>query len=246
MKTRDFLFGMLACAAFSACSSDDVVDNGKEFTGGDSYVSIRLVATNADLNTRGSAGTGDDEFEVGTSDEATVVNSHFYFYDEKGDFLTEGETVSSIADSYPNQTGGNEETKGTVNIVLKNITKLPSSVLVVLNMDPTDSDTKFKKKLEDSYAALAKNELAYSYTVTTSGVQKTYFTMTNSTYMDGSNVVCATPVTTNHLQKSEEMAMKNPITIHVERMAAKVNVVKGTGFVAGATANVQTGDPVFL
>ena len=27
MKTRDFLWGLLACAAFSACSSDEVVKN---------------------------------------------------------------------------------------------------------------------------------------------------------------------------------------------------------------------------
>ena len=76
MNTRNFLWGLLACAAFSACSSDEVVENDV-LTGGDSYVSIRLVTSNGDLDSRGSAGT--PEFELGTEDEAKVTNAHFYF-----------------------------------------------------------------------------------------------------------------------------------------------------------------------
>ena len=77
MKTRKFLWGLLACAAFSACSSDEVVDN-ELLKGGDSYVSIRLVTSNDGLESRGQ--DGNPEFILGTLDEATVTNSHFYFY----------------------------------------------------------------------------------------------------------------------------------------------------------------------
>jgi len=221
MKTRDFLLGMLACFSLGACSSENVVNNDV-LTGGDSYVSIRLVTSNGDLDSRGSVGTGDSEFAIGTTAEATVTNSHFYFYDNDGNYVTKGETVSSIANTYPTETGGNEETRGTVNVVLRNVTSIPAYVLVVLNMNEGNADGKFKESLTKSYQALAESENGYGYTVTNAGGSTTYFTMTNSTYIDGSNVVCATPLSTNHLQKTEDLAEANPITIHVERMAAKV------------------------
>lgn len=48
--------------------------------------------------------------------------------------------------------------------------------------------------------------------------------MTNSVYVDGKNVVNATPISASSVKETKEEALKSPVQIYVEREVAKVNM----------------------
>ena len=48
--------------------------------------------------------------------------------------------------------------------------------------------------------------------------------MTNSVYVDGKNVVNATPISASSVKETKEDALKSPVQIYVEREAVKVNM----------------------
>ena len=81
------LLGLLVCTALCACSNDEsgIIPNDTPnvFTGDKAYIKVRL----ADAGTLTRAQEGD--FEYGTN-EQSIKNASFYFYDADGVFVTQG------------------------------------------------------------------------------------------------------------------------------------------------------------
>ena len=50
------------------------------------------------------------------------------------------------------------------------------------------------------------------------------FTITNSVFVDGKNIVNATPISASSVKETKEEALKSPVQIYVEREVAKVNM----------------------
>lgn len=247
MKLKGLLWGACACAVLAGCSNDEVV-NGNESNvtlGGDSYVAIQLVASNgaASRAENGGFDNGYDEegqVEIVTVDESKVAAADFYFY--KGNtFVKKGEVISDLQLTEGGATA-NIESTSNVMVVLKNVTETPDQVLVVLN----GKDVTLGGDGATLSSDLEKLVTSYKYEVTTGeGADATttqYFLMSNSSYVEGSTAMCATPIEMRHLQSTEELAKKNPVEIYVERVAAKVQLKKDENFSATIDGNVNVDD----
>lgn len=247
MKLRNLMWGACACILAAGCSNDDVVKVNESGIplGGDSYVAIQLVASNgaASRAENGGFDNGYDEegqVDITDVDESKVAAADFYFY--KGDqFVKKGEVISDLTLTEGDATD-NIESTSNVMVVLKNVTETPDRVLVVLNgKNVTLPNTSLSGDLNTLVTS-------YSYPVTTGegyDAQTTqYFLMSNSSYLDGSTPVCATPIEMRHLQSSEKLAEQNPVQIYVERVAAKVQLKKDENFKATieGTASVDGTD----
>ena len=239
MKLRNLMWGACACALMAGCSNDDVVKGSEENLplGEESYVAIRLVASNGS-SSRATSGGFDNGFnDEGQVDESVTVNDSkvaavdFYFYRD-GQFSVKGQAISGTDFGLTNtEEDGNIESYSNVVVVLKGVTQTPNQVLAVLNGKNVDLNN---LSLKD---AMDKLVTSYSYDVTTaeeggSGGSTTtsYFLMSNSAYLDGTNPMYATPIETRHLQSTEDLAKANPVDIYVERVAAKVQLNEDANF----------------
>ena len=132
MKIKYVFLSMLACCTMAACSNDEVAEgsnNGNVSLEGESYMAIRLVASN---ETGARASEGNPAFELGTGDENEVTSAEFYFYDDEGTFVVKGKTISSF--EWTDQTAGsNIESISKVMVVLEKVPEAPTQVLAVLN-----------------------------------------------------------------------------------------------------------------
>ena len=125
MKVKNLFFGMLACTAFYACSSDDAVmvqqeqETPKVFTGDVAYMNI-ILSDAASGGTRASS-PEDAPFEYGTKDEQKVETAHFYFYNKSGVYVSEAEVWNG---GKPSETKPNEniEFKSKTTVILKGLT----------------------------------------------------------------------------------------------------------------------------
>ena len=113
------LLGLLVCTALCACSNDEsgIIPNDTPnvFTGDKAYIKVRL----ADAGTLTRAQEGD--FEYGTN-EQSIKNASFYFYDADGVFVTQGDvwTDGSASTTTP---AGNIEFASNNIVVLKGLDK---------------------------------------------------------------------------------------------------------------------------
>ena len=89
----------------------------------------------------------------------------------------------------------------------------PALVLAVLNYDKCN--TLKNLSLADVHAHVDNNAIS---------TEAGKFTMTNSVYVDGKNVVNATPISASSVKETKEDALKSPVQIYVEREAVKVNM----------------------
>jgi hypothetical protein len=125
------LLGLLVCTALCACSNDEsgIIPNDTPnvFTGDKAYIKVRL----ADAGTLTRAQGGD--FEYGTN-EQSIKNASFYFYDADGVFVTQGDvwTDGSASTTTP---AGNIEFASNNIVVLKGLDKksYPRYMVTVLN-----------------------------------------------------------------------------------------------------------------
>lgn len=149
-----------------------------------------------------------------------MKNSIFLFYDAYGNFLTSG--VISATDGSVDENGnlklttnlsGFVEKESKAVIVLGPTRLRPALVLAVLNYDKCDALKNLS--LADAHAQVDNNEIS---------IEAGKFTMTNSVYVDGKNVVNATPISASSVKETKEEALKSPVQIYVEREVAKVNM----------------------
>lgn len=220
MKIKSLILGMLACAAFSACSSDDadvIVNDNQEFKGDAAYMNVRL--SYADNGTRAT----DGGFEYGVNEQA-VKTAHFYFYDAAGQFVTE----ASVWNDGKAETGtpaGNIEFKSNTVVALKGLTSksYPKYVVTILNRPENfaygNTLADMGKKLADE----ADKGIMYTEGNTN------YFVMSTTSFkqpdLNGNYFV--TEVTKDDFYDEpvpSDASTIKPVEIYVERLAAKVKL----------------------
>lgn len=215
MKTGKFISIALLSLAV-ACSKENVTSN-QGGSDANQYMAVDIAMS------VGSSTKAPADYRDGSAAESTVnvKNSIFLFYDAYGNFLTSGvisATEGSVDENgnlklTTNNQSGYVEKESKAVIVLGPTRLRPALVLAVLNYDNCD--------------ALRNLSLADAHTQVDNRVISTEagkFTMTNSVYVDGKNIVNATPIAASSVKETKEEALKTPVQIYVEREVAKVNM----------------------
>ncbi len=229
---RNLFFGMLACVAFTACSSDDaeVIEGGSgTFKGDVAYMNIILADASG---TRASA--AEDPFEYG-KDEQDVNTAHFYFYDAAGVFVSEAEVWNS-GESSTEDPDENIEFRANTTVVLKGLTgkSYPKYLVTVLNKS---TDFAPGTTLDEMEAKIAANDTEGNFK---SG---NYFTMSTTSHAGQKNSegiamkYFVTEVKESNFSEEPVPAAgaENPVTVFVERLAAKVVLDVASTLKDGAT-----------
>lgn len=229
------MFLVLAAIGLAACTNDDLGgDNGPAHSGEieESYIAINLSA---------AGGTrAQDGFDDGTAEERAVSHADFFFFDEEGDpFPVQ---VNNPNDGTTSAPGGNVNCLRAVNIEFDEDTnagddisdssnavlllktykgQYPSQIVAVLNWSPGNNPSYSLVQLHDAVNLTAEYE------------GTNYFVMSNAVYAQGTTPVYATPLTIENIKTSESDALNAPVTIYVERVAAKVNVQAANGVTDG-------------
>ena len=218
------LLGLLVCTALCACSNDEsgIIPNDTPnvFTGDKAYIKVRL----ADAGTLTRAQEGD--FEYGTN-EQSIKNASFYFYDADGVFVTQGDvwTDGSASTTTP---AGNIVFASNNIVVLKGLDKksYPRYMVTVLNK-PTGFV--HGKTLDEMQTVLADNNAeGIYYPATTDNVTTNYFTMSTTSYTETNREKhFVTEVNEGNISlepMTDASAIANTVTVYVERLAAKVTL----------------------
>lgn len=222
MKMKKFIWGILACMALCACSdeSSNVTDvNGSDtvvFPNGEAYVNVRIV--NAGATTRAADGNYEDA--DASTDEGAVTNAKFYFYDQNGAFVTKADVWEGGKDSNQSE---NIELEGNTVIVLRGLTEttFPKYLVTVLN---TSDDFEAGKTLGEVEKTLMAGQGIYR------NVEKG-FIMSTTSYKNGLAsdkglpLYFVTEITENNFAKEPAKAeYSSPVSVYVERLAAKVKL----------------------
>lgn len=215
MKTGKLISIALLSLAV-ACSKENVSSN-QGGSDANQYMAVDIA-----MSVGASTKAPSADYRDGSEAESTVnvKNSIFLFYDAYGNFLTSG--VISATDGSVDENGnlklttnlsGFVEKESKAVIVLGPTRLRPALVLAVLNYDKCDALKNLS--LADAHAQVDNNEIS---------TEAGKFTMTNSVYVDGKNVVNATPISASSVKETKEEALKSPVQIYVEREVAKVNM----------------------
>ena len=231
---KKYLFIALAALGFAACA--EKMDDNSPVQKGEvesSYIAISLSAT--DPSTRANDGT----YQEGADVERAVETAYFFFFNEDGTAFPVN--VSDGAANLPGATGGinhlqakiNSTTGADMNNVsdIKNVVLLlknykgdyPKQIVAVLNWVPTSNTPYSLDDLKTALVDVRSNEV---------GNLNGKFVMSNAVYAtEGTpaTAVYATPLTADNIFTDEANAKANPVTIYVERVAAKVTVTTTGG-----------------
>lgn len=245
MKTRQFAFlGMGAALALASCSNDipvadDAIYDGPVET---NFLSVNIVGQGAAQSEKGTRADYDDGIDA----ENQVKNIRFYFFDADhkpsqivgatGGFVSYVDWTAPIG-----QTGSSDDNiSNVVNAKIMISTandpadrpkSKPTYVVAVVNPTSDVKSAADGKELDDLKALYAN----YNSHDADNG-----FLMTNAVYSDKVMVegqpkdasMCEVDILP-YLYTSEDDAKNNPVTIYVERVAAKVSV--------GTTLTAATG-----
>ena len=219
---KTVLVGLVAFAALTGCSTDDEHTTvGGVTTDGSAYMNVRIADASAGayspFSTRATAGTGDNEFEVSTT-EHNVTNADFYFYDEAGDFVTRANVWGDGNDV--NQEGGNVEFNGNTVVALKGLSEksLPKYLVTVLNSPSSDlygaTLEEMEHLLTDANATDGGFMSGEDFIMTTSSYKRTGKEKYFVTVLEENNFVT----------DPGQIKDADVVTVYVERLAAKVKV----------------------
>lgn len=214
MKTGKLISIALLSLAV-ACSKENVTSN-QGGSDANQYMAVDIAMS------VGSSTKAPSDYRDGSEAESTVnvKNSIFLFYDAYGNFLTSG--VISATDGSVDENGNLKlstanspfvENESKAVIVLGPTRLRPALVLAVLNYDNCDALKNLS--LADAHSQVDNREIS---------TEAGKFTMTNSVYVDGKNIVNATPIAASSVKETKEEALKTPVQIYVEREVAKVNM----------------------
>lgn len=228
----------LAAFAFSACTSEDAVENNPNVVGVKSYVAVNI-------NNVGVGGTRADgaTYENGTEAESKINTIRFYFFTSDGApyKLAEGTNWLELR---PNQmtpsTGNVENITNSMLVISGKDQSYPQSMMAVVNPETIEDGklTDFMTKSQVEGVVTAQNFNGQSATASD-------FVMTSSVYANGKDKVWTSDIS-GHVALSEDEAKADPVDIYVERVAAKI-----TSTASGATESkfkvgeTATGTPVY-
>ena len=215
MKTGKLISIALLSLAM-ACSKENVTSN-QGGSDANQYMAVDIAMS------VGSSTKAPADYRDGSEAESTVnvKNSIFLFYDAYGNFLTSGvisATEGSVDENgnlklTTNTQSGYVEKESKAVIVLGPTRLRPALVLAVLNYDNCDALRNLS--LADAHTQVDNRAIS---------TEAGKFTMTNSVYVDGKNIVNATPIAASSVKETKEEALKTPVQIYVEREVAKVNM----------------------
>lgn len=215
MKTGKLISIALLSLAV-ACSKENVTSN-QGGSDANQYMAVDIAMS------VGSSTKAPSDYRDGSEAESTVnvKNSIFLFYDAYGNFLTSGvisATEGSVDENgnlklTTNNQSGYVEKESRAVIVLGPTRLRPALVLAVLNYNNCDALRNLS--LADAHTQVDNREIS---------TEAGKFTMTNSVYVDGKNIVNATPIAASSVKETKEEALKSPVQIYVEREVAKVNM----------------------
>lgn len=213
MKIKYVFLSMLACGMLAACSNDEVAEgsNTTNLDGGEAYIKVRIAMSDG----AASRATSDGGYDNGSEDEQAIKSIRFAFYDNAGKFVALGREVG---ETEVNPTTPDQNVEGLAEAVvaleLAEDAEMPTQVVAFVNATPT---------INVNYSD------AYKLESNTIGDATNGFVMTSSTYWDNGEKI-ATAVTPGDFYETEAMATtaENPVTIYVERLAAKVKVNEAT------------------
>lgn len=228
----------LAAFAFSACTSEDAVENNPNVEGVKSYVAVNI-------NNVGVGGTRADGavYENGTVAESKINKIRFYFFTSNGDpyKLAEGKNWLELApDQMTASTGNVENITNSMLVIKGQDMTYPQSMMAVVNPETIEAGklADFMTKSQVEGVVTTQNFKGQSATASD-------FVMTSSVYANGKDKVWTSDIS-GHVALSEDKAKADPVDIYVERVAAKITSTASGAtadkFEVGATAN---GDKVY-
>lgn len=206
----------LAAFAFSACTSEDSVENNPNVEGVKSYVAVNI-------NNVGAGGTrADGDYEYGVGQENTISKVRFYFFTQSGQPYKMTDNKSYV-DATPTLTAGtneNVEKFSNAILVINGASKTaPYSMMAVVNPETLDEgvlkDEMTRTEVEDAVAktAFLENENAANG-----------FVMTSSVYAKGGEKMWTSDIS-GFVQTTQTAAEAKPVDIFVERVATKLVTV---------------------
>lgn len=209
MKIKCFLFGLLACTAWVACSDETFVGGGEKPLEGEAYVAVNFVML-------GGISRAQENFDDGTTDENKLTSATFLFFNGNGQGCANPKTVDGKDFEAWSVGSGSMDKIFKAVIVLENPTEIPASIVALLNLPKSVSDTfEASTSLDD----LMNNY--GNYGTATAG----NYVMSNSVYLNANGAkVIGAPVSAANIGKTVAEAEANPVSIPVERVVAKVSV----------------------
>lgn len=232
---KKYLFIALAAFAFAACEKPADENNPQQ--NGELEQSYVAVTFTADDVTRA------ENYEAGSVEERAVKSAYVFFFKENGEAFAVENMQSHSGDINYVDVLGQLSKKGEAMdnvsdvqnavLVLKNYKgQYPAQVVAVLNWEPTNNSYNLSQ-LQTEISQLGNDANGY--------------VMSNSVYLNGNGeIVDAVALTSQNIAKTEEKALENPITIHVERVAAKIEFKSDSDgiFEVGEVEKTDTPDDV--
>ena len=212
---KKYLFLAVAALGFAACAEKGL-DNNDPANNGEleqSYVAVTLAAD--DMNTKAAG-----DYEEGLAEERAVKSAYVFFFKDGAAFpvaFNDGTSTNSGSCNYLKvDLTGNTSAMPNVSdvkdavLVLQNYKgEYPNQIVAVLNWDPTAQASYTLENLQAKVATLGNDTDGY--------------VMSNAVYANKNNkTVDAVDLTIANIGKTAAEAIANPVTIHVERVAAKV------------------------
>lgn len=239
-KFYSVLLGGLALVMASCSNDEPTKGENQDNVNGDKYMAFSITNLNN--------GSRADDYEpaAGTEGDISKDNLYFLFFDRLDNaFLLEGRSVNGTAVntnmvkpeniSWEKDQTGNETLSGTLVLgkpAAPFLGQTPAKVLCVAN-----SSTEVMSNLG------GQNLAKVLATVTSApDFSKGVFLMTNATYVKG-NVVTIATSTDGCIKSTVTEAEKNPVTINLERVAAKVRATYQSDYVVtnnSTTPNTTT------
>lgn len=206
----------LAAFAFSACTSEDAVENNPNVEGVKSYVAVNI-------NNVGAGGTRANGYEYGDANENAISKVRFYLFTQSGQpYMVAGnKSYVDVTPTFKGGSGDNVEKISDAVLVIEGASKTaPYSMMAVANPDLLGTALQDKMSRSDVENAVA--DKAFSGNEDTAAD----FVMSSSVYAEG-GVKMWTSDISGYVQTTKEAALTAPVDIYVERVAAKLMTSTG-------------------
>lgn len=225
----------LAAFAFSACTSEDAVENNPNVEGVKSYVAVNI--NNVGAGTRAT----DGGYADGVANENQINAVRFYFFTANGDAYKMKNGQSYVEKQNPTGEAKNDPNVEKITdamLVIEGATATaPHSMIAVVNPGTLEAGVlKANMTKAEVEAAVAGQNFVDN------GAVAKDFVMSNSVYAEDNQPVCVSDIT-GHVATKQADAISNPVDIYVERVAAKLtstaNGAQEGKYLVGTTTNGQ-------
>lgn len=206
----------LAAFAFSACTSEDAVENNPNVEGVKSYVAVNI-------NNVGADGTRANGYEYGDANENAISKVRFYLFTQSGQpYMVAGnKSYVDVTPTFNGGSGDNVEKISDAVLVIEGASKTaPYSMMAVANPDLLG--TVLLDKMSRNEVETAVADKAFTGNENTAAD----FVMSSSVYAE-SGVKMWTSDISGYVQTTKEAALGKPVDIYVERVAAKLMTSTG-------------------